>query len=510
MEPSLLDRYAADGTMPVLGELVRSGRSLQTANRLDHLPDIVWPEIFTGRNGAELGWYRLPQQLFSGEARPREVHVDDFDLTGFWDHASRAGRVVASVDIPYSSASPGNRGLHVRGWGTHDKPFGTASDPDPAILEDLLARFGPYPVGHVHAEHTRCDDHDESADSYRALRDGLLLGADTKAKLVRHVLDEREWDLVACTFEEAHCGGHQLWHHAHPESPWHDPAAPEDVKGSLRALHQRLDAALGHVLEGAGDGTTVIVALSHGMQTTGGGWQLLGEWLVRLGYGSGSTAAGRARSRLPAPVKSAARTLLPGRARSSLQRVAGSLPEPLASAETRAVALMNSPCGAIRLNVVGRDPFGAIAEGREYDEVCAELEHELGELVETRSGRPAVARVTRSRQLYGERLHPNIPDLLVHFDPELAPIESVSSPRAGTIATPVRTPALPRSGDHTTSSRLICAGAGVRPAPLAPGGDIFDVAPTLLALLDVRVPASFAGAPLDLAAGPAPVGEPAA
>jgi predicted AlkP superfamily phosphohydrolase/phosphomutase len=508
MEPDLLDRYMAEGTAPAFAELARSGRILDLENRLDHLPDVVWPEIFTGRNGADLGWYRLPAQLFSGETRPRAVDPGDFDLTAFWDHAGRAGRRVAVVDVPYSGPSPDANGLVVRGWGTHDKPFGTASDPDSAIIDGLLAKHGPHPVGHIHAEHTRCDDHDDSVESLRALRDNLLAGADLKAALFQDVLQE-DWDLFAGAFEEAHCAGHQFWHLHDPSSPWHDPGSPQDLQDTMRSVHASLDRALGDVLESLGSDTTVLVALSHGMHTSGAGWQLLPDFLVRVGYGSGSTAAGRARSRLPAPVKAVARTLLRGRARQTLQRAAGSLPEPLGSSETRAVALMNSPCGAIRLNVVGRDPFGAIEPGAEYEAACAELTEELHALVDDRTGKPAVRQVMSARQHYGDKLHPNIPDLLIEFETDDGPVETVHSLRIGTISVPVRTPALPRTGDHTNHSRLFVAGPGIAPGLPADEGNVVDIAATILRLLDVEVPAAYNGRPLDLGA-PAPLGEPAA
>jgi len=277
----------------------------------------------------------------------------------------------------------------------------------------------------------------------------------------------------------------------------------------MRSVHASLDRALADVLESLGSDTTVLVALSHGMHTSGAGWQLLPDFLVRTGYGSGSTAAGRARSRLPAPVKSAARTLLRGRARETLQRAAGSLPDPLGSSETRAVALMNSPCGAIRLNVLGRDPFGSIEPGAEYDAACAELTEELHALVDDKTGKPAVRQVMSARQHYGDALHPNIPDLLIEFETDNGPVETVHSPRIGTISVPVRTPALPRTGDHTNHSRLFVAGPGVAPGLPAHEGNVVDIAPTILRLLDVEVPDTYDGRPLDLGA-PAPLGEPAA
>jgi predicted AlkP superfamily phosphohydrolase/phosphomutase len=500
MEASLIDRWTADGTMPTFAELERNGRSLHVSNRQDHLPDVLWPEIFTGRLGATVGWYRLPEQLFAGDTRPRPVRPEDVDLTALWDYTSEAGRTVASVDMPYAGSSPAMKGLLVRGWGTHDKPFGTTSEPDPAVFDALLARFGAHPIGHSHAEHTRCDDQDDTADGYRWLREGLLGGAETKGRLFRHVLDERDWDLFLGAFEEAHCAGHQFWHHLDETSPWHDPSAPDDVKDTMRDVYARIDSALAHVLEGVGEDANVFVLASHGMQTASGGWQLMDEFLVRLGYGSGNRAVGKFRSYLPAPVKSVIRGALRGRTKSGLQKFAGSLPAPLESQETRAIALMNSPCAAIRLNVKGREPFGSVDAGAEFDSILDDLEQELGELMEVRTGRAAVKKVTRARDVYGDRLHPNIPDLMVNFDGELAPILSVTSPRVGTLTAPIRTRALPRSGDHTETSRLICAGPAVAPGPLIETGDILDVAPTLLQLVDVRIPEQLDGEPLSLGA----------
>jgi predicted AlkP superfamily phosphohydrolase/phosphomutase len=70
----------------------------------------------------------------------------------------------------------------------------------------------------------------------------------------------------------------------------------------------------------------------------------------------------------------------------------------------------------------------------------------------------------------------------------------------GTLTAPIRTTALPRSGDHTETSRLICAGPAVEPGPLVETGDILDVAPTLLQLVDVRIPEQLDGEPLSLGA----------
>src|SRR5439155_26983340 len=99
MEPSLIDRWTADGTMPTFAEVIQKGHSLVPRNRQAQIPDIVWPEISTGRLGVPRGLYRFPEQLFAGDTAPRRGRLDDFVLTSVWARACAAGRTVAGLDL---------------------------------------------------------------------------------------------------------------------------------------------------------------------------------------------------------------------------------------------------------------------------------------------------------------------------------------------------------------------------------------------------------------------------
>lgn len=493
MEATLVDRWAADESLPTLARVIRSASSFELDGPIDHLPDVVWPELTTGRVGASIGWFSVPRQLFSGEARPRPVRADDVDLTAVWDLASAAGRRVVAFDIPWAGRSHGTNGVHIWGWGTHDRPFGSGSDPEEAF--GRLNTHGEHAVPHDHATRSHCDDHDDEPASYLDLLARLRRGAETKAALACDLLGREPWDLFYTAFSESHCVGHHFWHFHDPSSPWHDPEAPLELQGAVRSVYAAIDIALGQLLEAAGPGATTVVFTNHGMGPAVGGWQLLPEVLVRLGFGSGHGTASNLRSRLPEPVKRALRTAVRGRARERLQVTAGSLPFPLESPATRAVALQNSPCGAVRLNVKGREPYGSVEPGAEYDAACSELIRELEALEDPGSGEPVVAAARRADELYGARTHPNVPDVLVSFRRDLGPIVSVRSRRVGTVSLPFRTPALPRSGDHVRSSRLWLADTGASRGAAGRARSI-DLVPTVLRLLDVPPPGSVDGRPL--------------
>lgn len=499
MEPTFVERWAAEGWLPTFARVAATGTAVTLDTCMDTFPAAIWQELTTGRSAGTLGWYWQPHQVHAGEARQRSMQEGDCDLSAFWHHASAAGKRVAVVDIPYAFGSPGLNGVHLHEWGTHDHMGPPRSDP-PAAMEEILARYGPHPLPHDPVARTRCDDHDGTERGFRQLREQLLTGAETRGRLLRDLLDAEAWDLFVGVFCEGHCAGHELWHLHDERSPWHDPTAPEDLRDALRRVYVQLDAALAHVLGGVGPADRVLVLCSHGLGPNRGGWQLLPEVLVRLGYGSGQSAASSVRGRLPDPVKRFLRAAVRGRARARLQAAAGSLPEPLESPRTRAMATMNGRCGAIRLNVRGRDPYGSIEPGAEYDDVCAQLSRELGELLDGATGLRAVAEVVRTDEIYGHGAHPNLPDLIVRWNQELNVIESLRSPRIGRVSRPVQNRALPRSGDHSTESRLWALGLGPPAGAEVPGMRGIDLAPTVLSLMGMDPPANLDGRPVELAA----------
>jgi predicted AlkP superfamily phosphohydrolase/phosphomutase len=491
MEATLVERWAAEGKLPMFRKLSESATEFRPTNRVDTLPGTTWTEIATGRAGGTIGWYWNRWQVFAGEPQLRRGREGDTDMTAVWKLASDAGRRVAALDVPQSAPARGLNGIQLREWGTHEMAFGFGSEPSPFAAE-VLARFGPYPG----PDGDKCEIH-ETDDDYRRLRTGLLDGARLRGRMLRAVLDEGDWDLFFATFTESHCVSHQFWRFFDESSSWYEPGAASDLRMAIPDVYGELDSSLGHILDCVDEDTTVFVLLSHGMGESYGGPQLLPEVLVRLGYGSGRGAASTVRSRLPAPAKQAIKTVIRGPLRRRLQTAAASLPQPLASPLTRAMAVPNGRRGAIRLNVKGRDPFGSVDPGAEYDETCAELAQAIEELENPDTGEPAVLAVYRADSVYGQETHPNIPDLLVRFADD-GPITAVRSARIGTVKVPIEQFANERSGDHTPHSRIWIRGPGVAPGRVVEGGDVLDLAPTILELLGVPIPETLHGRPLPL------------
>jgi predicted AlkP superfamily phosphohydrolase/phosphomutase len=151
---------------------------------------------------------------------------------------------------------------------------------------------------------------------------------------------------------------------------------------------------------------------------------------------------------------------------------------------------------AIRLNLAGREPHGLLRPGAEAHEFCAQLTKDLLEIVDERTGRPVIRRVTRTSEHFQGEFLGDLPDLLVDWDDGVptgsslhgggaAATVRVHSPRIGTLKGTNR---YHRTGDHRIGSLLVAAGGGIRPGTLSRTVSTLDIAPTIAALLGVSLP----------------------
>ncbi len=486
-EATLLERWAAEGELPAFARLAERGAVVRLGNSLETLPGAIWPELTTGISGGRTAQYYHPRQIRSGETALRKLEPED--IAGFphyWSYVSDAGLRVAVVDQPQTIIAEGLNGFMLTEWGLHDRNFAIASDP-PDVLEEIRERWGDHPV-------VKCDSHGYREEGFRELLDGLVDGAKLKTQMLLDFLGREEWDLFVCAFGETHCVGHQFWHYFDPDQPGHDPDAPEELRQAVKTVYLEVGKGIGALLDAAGPETTVLVFASHGMGTSVGGYQLLPEFLVRTGFGSGSGATAQVRSRTPTTVKGVVRTLVPGPLRRRIQARAGSLPLPLESPDTRAIAIPNNRCGGIRFNLKGREPYGQV-EPDEVAALVADLRRELHALEDPESGEPIVERVVTAEEAFGPDHHPDIPDVMVVFRTDLGQLNSAQSPSAGLLRLHQYGPETPRSGDHTVESRLWAMGPGIAPGARTEG-NVLDLAPTILALLGVPEPEGLDGKPL--------------
>ena len=367
------------------------------------------------------------------------------------------------IDAAYALPCPASTASSC-GTGARTAPASGAGAIRPSTSTRSSRLYGDYPLPHGWAEAEGrawgCDIHDGSRAALEDLPQRLSDAVDLKTRVVLGELQRQDADLVFAVFHEGHCAGHQLWHFMDETSPWYEPDAPESLKNGVRSVYARLDRSLGQILEAVEPDTHVFVVLTRGMRRTSAAGSC-----SRRSSSAWATAApapwvGSVRSRLPAAVRRTMKTVVRGPLRDRLKSATGTSQHPLENPRRKPPGVRCGANGAIRLNVRGREPFGSIEPGAEYDAACAELTRELEALRDTEIGEPVVRDVVRADEIFGDRYHPNLPDLIVRFR-ERGVISSVRSPRIGTVSEPARDRHFARSGEHTRHVRLWYLGPSV-------------------------------------------------
>jgi predicted AlkP superfamily phosphohydrolase/phosphomutase len=496
-DSGLVRKWAGEGYLPTFASLLADGLVAPIATPVAVLEGGIWPTLLTSSSPATHGMFSF-QGLRAGTYDVEiAMYADRLTAPPFWEHMSRAGKRVAVIDAPFGRPTEGLNGVQITNWGVHDSWSWPRSSWPIGLMQDVLDRFGEHPVPY-------CDAPDRSLADYEALRAGLVEGARRKASLLRHYLARENWDFFLGVFSESHCAGHQFWHLMDPSHPRHVATAPPALRSAMLDVYRAIDTGVGAILSDLPAEVPVLVILSHGMGPYYAGAHLLEFVLDRLGLGGSSEMPDTPHrdSYAIGGLRGAfwnLRRLLPNRARQALKT---RLPGPLAALwglthprpnlwqpGMRAFVLpSNNMTSAIRINLKGREPFGVVAPGQEYEQLCDELRERLLELQNPATGRPAVQWVRRARELYqGVRLQ-DMPDLFIEWD-HTVPISALESARVGRVT---GTLSADRTGDHWQRGLLLGRG------PLFPPGETGtirtqDVAPILLDLLEVPIPANYEG-----------------
>jgi predicted AlkP superfamily phosphohydrolase/phosphomutase len=486
LDPYLLREGVAAGRFPTFARLLAGGVRAPTRGPLGLYIGAIWPSLATGASPARHRAYSQFEQFDPETYRDMPFVPERLAVEPFWGHLSRAGRRVAIVDFPLVPLSPIADGVHIVDWGSHD-PVHKHPQYWPAGLEgDVTKLVGPAPV-------RACDGARTKAVQYRRLHDGLASRAQKRVKIAQHLLRMAEWDFFACVFTESHCAGHQLWHLHDPSHPLHDRAVASELGDPLLDVYAAIDRAVGELLAGLDDRTTVIFLASHGMGPHYDASFMLDSMLLRLENRSHEVpeeGVGLARSLwrlLPLELRQSV-----GPAALAYLKRLKTIRQAASRKHRRFFAVPNNDAwGAIRINVGGRDPHGCVRLGVEYDALCTELRIALMEFVNADTGTPVVKAVHSARELYHGPFAEDLPDLLIEWHRD-HPIRRVSSPRAGSVTGRL---VGTRSGDHRPEGLFTMRHPRLGAGDLSREVDVMDIAPTVTAMLGLPV-AGFDGVPV--------------
>ena len=306
------------------------------------------------------------------------------------------------------------------------------------------------------------------AEDTQALNDGIL-DEDALLEQVYSIHDERErmfFDalnrtrrgLLVCVFDASDRIQHMFYPGEKNGSSTQNQEEPEQRAAVIEEMYERMDELLGRIMAELDPETVLMVMSDHGFRPFRRGVNL-NAWLRENGYLA---------IREDAPEADYLGSVDWGK--------------------TRAYAFGMS---GLYLNREGRERKGIVAPGTEAEELRAEIAGKLEGLVDTERGAAAVNRVYDSGKAYRGPYSENGPDLIVGYaEGYRVSWETVTGRTDGPVFSDNEKE---WNGDHCVDPSLVPGVFFCNREIHREGPEITDIAPTVLELFGVPVPAHIDG-----------------
>lgn len=493
-EIDLIRKWTAEGHLPAFAYLMENGawRKLMSATEISS--GATWASINTGVSPAKHGMGFYHRQLKNGTYQIVKKYADEIGYPLFWERLNEAGIKSAILDIPVMYQVKNFNGLQVIGWGAEGLNFKQSSEP-PEVLKEIFSKFGHHPLEGWYQKVI------EDLDEWKDLKEKLIAGVKIRTSINKWILDKEPWDFFLSGYAELHWVGHYFWHLIDETNPRYNSEIVEACGDAIFQTYKEVDDSINELMKTYPEAVFLIFS-NTGMGPNYSGQHLVPEILEKIGLsGNGSQNNGKNILKTVSPAKRwgpyAIKKVEEIVSAEMIEKVKKVVPEKLWDNWTRKFLTMGNNwknskvfpvpsdfTATLRINLIGREPEGIVNPGKEYDDICAEVEKTFMELINPLTGKKAVKEVIKTRDRYSGKYINDLPDIIIKWDGE-NPISSLSSERIGTV-----TGELPdkRSGAHKTYGFFMTGGKNIRPFKELPEKNLMDIAPTILHLFNIPVP----------------------
>lgn len=394
-----------------------------------------------------------------------------------WKILSDKDYRVGSINVPMTYPPEEVNGFMISGF---DTPPGQPFTHPPELQGELLSRYPDY-THEKKWERTAAG----GLDLFKKNLEYICQSFDRGYELARFCGDKYGWDVMMVLFKLVDNLQHKAWKHLDERTRGFDPQRADLTENCFA----RLDVVLGKLRELADEhDATILIMSDHGHGSLDGKAQpnlLLREW----GYLGMRSAMSRAKARGSSWLRRLSRSK-----NGSLASAMNNLEHDLAFdwSRTKACVLHAGIYGFLYINLKGRQPQG-IVDPKDYERLRSEIQRKLqAAQCKDRDGRPmhVFTDVYVTEELYncerGE--HDWMPDLLLAPAPGLAVVKKIRG------SDPVRWIPLQRlEGTHRLAGVFAACGPRIARGKFIRDAHIADIAPTLLAGLEQRVPKDMEG-----------------
>lgn len=503
---SLLDPWIASGRLPTLKRFAEEGVKGELASVVPPITAPAWSSFITGKNPGKHGVYYFVNR---GQEAGQAAFVDSRSRAGkgLWQFLGEAGKKVLVLNVPTTYPPEKVNGFLISDFLT---PPGRRDFTYPASLADELEkRYGKYPL---HIRTLQFSPGLSASNARRLLRE-LRHEGKVKFEVAHYLLDEYGADFCILHILGTDRVQHELWSLFDPQGKGTKEKTARACAESVIEYFVRIDAEIGRLSKKMGADATTFIISDHGfgpirrvidlnvwllengyIRIRGGfssrlksalwrrGWTK--ERLTRLAlhtffrYGAGIVAR--------IPDESIFKSMLFLARRGDGGSLLFSFDD-VDWARTKAYAPVGM--GTININLRGREPQGSVEPGEEYQSLKEEIAEKLRCLTDPDTGERIVADVHLREDVYHGPYLDRAPDIL--FLPNASGLFAGSMTGFFSNRWVFENAAWP--GHHRMEGILLARGRELKKGKKIEGARLIDLAPTILHLMGIRVPADMDG-----------------
>ncbi|MFN8487044.1 MAG: alkaline phosphatase family protein [Caldilineaceae bacterium] len=488
----LIKPWAAEGALPTLQRLMQTGAHGSLRSTIPPMTGPAWTSFATGVNP---GQHRLFDWIARepGSYQFLPVTAVDCKAPTIYSLLSQTGRRVCALNIPMTYPPLPVNGVVVSGLPA-PSTRNTITYP-PELFQEIVNAVGDYILypdpGQAYS--------DSGVDAFLTR---LYKTTELRVRTLDYLRQREAWDFAMVVFNGTDTISHALWKYMDKSHPLHDARQAEKYGHAIRDYYHHLDGHLARIVDTLPGDTTLIVMSDHGFGPFHkfihvNNW-LLREGFMRLKPGLRSRVKGTLFRAGFSPMNvydtlmrlgfgALKREVVRGQGQGLLKTLFLSF-EDVDWSRTQAYSLGN--VGQIRINLVGREPFGCVQPGVEYEKVRDQIIERLGTLRDPKTGELVVETVYKREEIYTGPYLEDAPDIvflprrLEYFgfgEYEFGSHKIIEAMKRGI------------SGTHRMNGIFLAYGAAVRAGLAVQNAQLIDLAPTILHLMGEPVPAHMDG-----------------
>ena len=453
----ILDPMLEAGILPNLQALIDRGAKGVLKSTVPNHSWAAWPSFLTGMDPANHGVYDIFERRFDTQKQLPVTYLSMKEKT-FLPDLTAAGTTTLMTNVPLTFPAPKIKGKLIAGGVL---PKGRPYTHPVELADELEAAGKPFPINGM------------SWTTYFNRPDAFLDEAlqVTKARVDsnEHLLETTDWDFASLVYVATDRVQHCLAKYVSPDHPNFAQLTKEPIAEKIRDVYRLLDDALGQHLAHANDDDLVLFISDHGFQSCTRALHM-DKLLGKLGFLKFSASNALFGPMQWGKVRAVARKVydvlgLHGKV---------SLPQPVNWKQTLAYTSVRSTGEGVSINLAGREPEG-IVDPADFEKTRDRVMEALSEFKDPASGTKPVARIFKREEVFNGRFVDTAPDIIME-------------PAHGYSLTHAKSPIEDAdwlSGDHRMDGVVAAAGPHVSSNAFAEPARLIDIAPTVLAALQV-------------------------